>query len=237
MKLRIHVGRVGVVVAAAMLLMTGVPAVGWAGESAEEILRAVPFFGGEGQGRYRMVVEGRSGDRYERTFVVERKKIRGAMHTRIKVLSPDDLTGRVYLFVDTERNGGKEAYWVWVPAFEETRPIEGARRDGSLLRSHLTYREVLEGPGAGGGSVEVDSDGDTPRYTVSSEEGSDKKTFDVKSWAGKGAQARVQTMTIRPSSGGYTRLELLDFQPDVSSKKRVFLPEHFATSGEASADP
>jgi hypothetical protein len=229
--------------AAAMLLATGVSAAGWAAERsdgrasehAEEILEAMPFFAGEGQGRYRMVVEGRSGDRYERTFVVERKKIRGTVHTRLKVLSPEDLSGRVYLFVDKKGNDGAGAYWVWVPAFEETRQIEGAQRDGSLLRSHLTYRDILGVRSADEDSVQLDADGDTFKCTVSSKEGSDETTFDVASWEGKGAKVRVTKMTIRPSTGGYTRLELLDFQPDVSSKKRAFLPEGFGTAGEAPA--
>ena len=245
------------------------PASGWtadlsekaARDRARELLSALPFFSGEGHGRYRMVVEGQNGKRFEREFVVEARRIKGSLRRRIDVVSPADLAGRAFLFVSHPK--GPDACWMYVSAFETTKEIEGTRRHGSFLRSHLTYRDVFgfrwadasfdevrtgEVDGEAVADVRVEpgeadkteydraevsiraSDGAPLQCILRSGDDSVEKTLELTSFSGSGSDARIAEMTIRPKAGGYTRLELRDFQPKPTRPRTDFQPEQLAGS-------
>jgi outer membrane lipoprotein-sorting protein len=93
-----------------------------------------------GRAEMTLNIEDRDGDRSEREMVLESKTIDGDARTRIRLTEPEELKGQAFLFVENE--GGGDDVWMYVPAFEVTRRIEGSKKQGSFLGSHFTYNDL-----------------------------------------------------------------------------------------------
>ncbi|MFB6351066.1 MAG: outer membrane lipoprotein-sorting protein, partial [Bradymonadaceae bacterium] len=90
-----------------------------------------------GRAEVRLVIEDRNGDRSTRQMQIESKTIDGQVRTLIELTGPEELKGQSFLFA--ENDGGGDDVWMYVPAFEVTRRIEGSKKQGAFLGSHFTY--------------------------------------------------------------------------------------------------
>lgn len=111
---------------------------------AEEIVdRAVEKHSFEfesGRSEIELVVEGDDGDRSEKKMVSKTKLFDGQPRTLIELTHPEDLKGQSFLFAQNE--GESDDVWMYVPAFEVTRRIEGSKKQGAFLGSHFTYADL-----------------------------------------------------------------------------------------------
>ena len=113
-------------------------------ESAEAIVEealetnAIEFESGRAE--VRLVIEDRNGDRSTRERTLESKEIDGAVRTLIELTAPEELKGQSFLFAENEE--GDDDVWMFVPAFDVTRRIEGSKKQGAFLGSHFTYNDL-----------------------------------------------------------------------------------------------
>ncbi len=111
-----------------------------AGKIVERALEQNSLEFESGRAEMKLDIEDRDGDRSEREMVLESKAIDGDVRTRIRLTGPQELKGQAFLFV--ENDGGGDDVWMYVPAFEVTRRIEGSKKQGSFLGSHFTYNDL-----------------------------------------------------------------------------------------------
>jgi outer membrane lipoprotein-sorting protein len=113
---------------------------GDAGEIIERALEQNSLEFESGRAEMKLNIEDRDGDRSERKMVLESKALGGGARTRIELTGPEELKGQAFLFVENE--GGSDDVWMYVPAFEVTRRVEGSKKQGSFLGSHFTYNDL-----------------------------------------------------------------------------------------------
>ncbi|MFB6263380.1 MAG: outer membrane lipoprotein-sorting protein [Bradymonadaceae bacterium] len=94
----------------------------------------------EGRSTLKLTVENRKGERVVREMTVNTKKVDGDARTLVELTAPPDVDGQSFLFVSDP--DGKDDIWMYVPAFDVTRRIEGSKRQGSFLGSHFTYNDL-----------------------------------------------------------------------------------------------
>lgn len=87
-----------------------------------------------------LVVEDDNGDRTEKKMVMKSKVVDGAVRTLLELTHPKDLKGQSFLFAENE--GASDDVWMYVPAFEVTRRVEGSKKQGAFLGSHFTYDDL-----------------------------------------------------------------------------------------------
>lgn len=131
-----------------MMLLVGLvllaPATAAAEDSAEHIVEealetnSLEFESGRAE--VRLVIEDRNGDRSTREMQIESKAIDGALRTLIALTAPEELKGQSFLFAANEQ--GDDDVWMYVPAFDVTRRIEGSKKQGAFLGSHFTYNDL-----------------------------------------------------------------------------------------------
>ncbi len=110
------------------------------GEIVERALEQNSLEFESGRAELTLTVVDRNGDRSEREMTVVSKKIDGKTRTRIELTAPDELKGQSFLFV--ENDDGGDDVWMYVPAFDVTRRIEGSKKQGAFLGSHFTYNDL-----------------------------------------------------------------------------------------------
>jgi len=93
-----------------------------------------------GRAEVRLTIGDRNGDRSEREMTIASNEIDGAVRTLIELTGPEELKGQSFLFAENE--GGGDDVWMYVPAFEVTRRIEGNKKQGAFLGSHFTYNDL-----------------------------------------------------------------------------------------------
>jgi outer membrane lipoprotein-sorting protein len=93
-----------------------------------------------GRTEMKLVVEGDDGDRSEKKMVSKTKLFDGEPRTLIELTHPEDLKGQSFLFARNEE--GSDDVWMYVPAFEVTRRLEGSKKQGAFLGSHFTYADL-----------------------------------------------------------------------------------------------
>ena len=127
------------------LAVVSLPSSVWAGEPGadkivENALEKNSLEFDAGRAEMSLVVEGRNGDKSDRSMVVKSAKIDGAVRTLIELTAPEELKGQAFLFAENDE--GDDDVWMYVPAFEVTRRIEGSKKQGAFLGSHFTYNDL-----------------------------------------------------------------------------------------------
>lgn len=137
------VGAVGVLMAAA-------PGEAGATESAEEIIEqavernALGFESGRAQ--VEMTVFDEEGEQQERHLDVRSRRDEHGdedeqtTRTIMSLTDPAEVRGQAFLFVEDPQ--ADDDMWMYVPAFDTTRRVEGDQRRSSFLGSHFTYADL-----------------------------------------------------------------------------------------------
>ena len=133
------------VIAALFLLWPLVATAEEAGElSAQEIMDRVgelnSFGFSTGRAQVRMEVYDRAGERRERRLDVRSKRTDDRSQTLMSLTAPAEVQGQSFLFI--ENQDGPDDMWMYVPAFDVTRRVEGSQRRASFLGSHFTFADL-----------------------------------------------------------------------------------------------
>lgn len=231
---------------ATLLVMLLIPAAVFAQDAAptaDEIIdksldqNAMGFQSGKAQ--LMLTIEDSSGSQRVRKLDVKSKQVGDLGRTLVTLTSPKEVRGQAFLFSEQK---GEDDVWMYLPAFNVTRRVEGGQKKGAFLGSHFTYadlesRDLKEStykklPDEKIGSNEVYVVEATPKPGAGSEytkvityvRKSDYIPLKVK-FFGKGdklektifvekidktsdGQTYAKQMTLRPSGGGYTRLNI-----------------------------
>ena len=112
--------------------------------SAEEIIdRAMArnSLGFEsGRAQVTLLVYDRAGERRERSLDVRSKRQNERSRTLMSLTNPAEVRGQAFLFVENPE--GTDDMWMYVPAFDVTRRVEGNQRRSSFLGSHFTFADL-----------------------------------------------------------------------------------------------
>lgn len=112
--------------------------------SAEEIMnRAVErnSLGFEtGRAEVSMLVFDRAGEQRERRLDVRSRRDDDRTRTRMTLTAPAEVRGQAFLFVENPE--GADDMWMYVPAFDVVRRVEGSQRRASFLGSHFTFADL-----------------------------------------------------------------------------------------------
>lgn len=141
------IGAAGVFVAA--LLVAAPAGADDEPEDAEEIVEeslernALGFESGRAQ--VELTVYDEDGERDERHLDVRSRQDefdgeRERRRTIMSLTDPAEVRGQAFLFV--ENIEGDDDMWMYVPAFEVTRRVEGDQRNSSFLGTHFTFADL-----------------------------------------------------------------------------------------------
>lgn len=112
--------------------------------SAEEIIdraverNAVGFDAGRAQ--VVLTVFDRAGEKRERHLDVRSKRDDDRSRTIMTLTDPAEVRGQAFLFI--ENPDGADDMWMYVPAFDVTRRVEGRQRRSAFLGSHFTFADL-----------------------------------------------------------------------------------------------
>ncbi|MFW5967124.1 MAG: outer membrane lipoprotein-sorting protein [Persicimonas sp.] len=151
-------------------MLTLVAATAHAEKSADEIIEkalesnALGFQAGEA--KVSLDIEDRAGESRERKMGVKSKDSDDGSRTLVELTAPKDLKDQAFLF--SENDDGSDDVWMYVPAFEVTRRIEGSQKNGAFLGSHFTYADLESRDIEEGSYTRLDDDkvGEHPVYVV-----------------------------------------------------------------------
>ena len=93
-----------------------------------------------GRAQIRMEVYDRAGERRERRLDVRSKRSEGRSRTLMSLTAPAEVQGQTFLFIENE--GQADDMWMYVPAFDVTRRVEGSQRRSAFLGSHFTFADL-----------------------------------------------------------------------------------------------
>lgn len=111
-----------------------------ASEIVDRALQKHSFEFESGRSQLELVVESDDGDRSTKRMVAKTKSIDEEPRTLVELVHPEDLKGQSFLFA--QNSDGEDDVWLYVPAFEVTRRIEGSKKQGAFLGSHFTYADL-----------------------------------------------------------------------------------------------
>jgi outer membrane lipoprotein-sorting protein len=134
------------VLCAMSMMALGMPAVAVAEEelTAERIIdqavhrNALGFDAGRAQ--VSMMVFDRAGEQRERLFDVRSKRGEERTRTLMTLTDPAEVRGQAFLFVENPE--GADDMWMYVPAFDVVRRVEGSQRRASFMGSHFTFADL-----------------------------------------------------------------------------------------------
>lgn len=112
--------------------------------SADEIIEAAlerNTLGFEsGRAQVSLLVYDRAGEQRERNLDVRSRRSDERTRTLMTLTDPADVRGQSFLFI--ENVDGDDDMWMYVPAFDVTRRVEGSQRRSSFLGSHFTFADL-----------------------------------------------------------------------------------------------
>lgn len=93
-----------------------------------------------GRAQVRMEVYDRAGERRERRLDVRSKRSEEQIRTLMVLTAPAEVQGQAFLFA--ENPDAADDMWMYVPAFDVTRRVEGSQRRSAFLGSHFTFADL-----------------------------------------------------------------------------------------------
>lgn len=111
-----------------------------AGEIIERATRRNALGFEAGRAQITLSVYDRAGERRERALDVRSKRQEERSRTLMSLTEPAEVRGQSFLFV--ENTEGTDDMWMYVPAFDVTRRVEGNQRRSSFLGSHFTFADL-----------------------------------------------------------------------------------------------
>ncbi len=125
--------------------------VAWADEADEErpesadgiIERALELntLGFEsGRAQVDLTIFDRQGERQERKMDVRSRRDDERSRTVMTLTDPAEVRGQAFLFV--ENPDADDDMWMYVPAFDVTRRVEGSQRQSSFMGTHFTFADL-----------------------------------------------------------------------------------------------
>jgi outer membrane lipoprotein-sorting protein len=149
MKLMNRPGRAVMIVFAVVGLVLAAPAISQNKPAAQELtaeqivdrateLNSLGFEAGHAQ--MTLEVYDRAGEKRERRLDVKSKRSENRGRTLVTLTHPAEVRGQAFLFI--ENPDGEDDVWMYVPAFNVTRRIEGNQKRGAFLGTHFTYADL-----------------------------------------------------------------------------------------------
>lgn len=129
---------------AAGLVVWSAPATADEPETAEEIVEeavernALGFESGRAQ--VTLQVFDAEGEQRERKLDVRSRRHQESTQTIMTLTDPAEVRGQAFLF--DENPDADDDMWMYVPAFETTRRVEGDQRRSSFLGTHFTFADL-----------------------------------------------------------------------------------------------
>lgn len=93
-----------------------------------------------GRAQITLIVYDRAGERRERRLDVRSRRADERGATRVELTDPPEVRGQSFLFV--EQAEGQDDVWMYVPAFNVTRRVEGRQKRGAFLGTHFTFADL-----------------------------------------------------------------------------------------------
>ncbi|WP_158542641.1 outer membrane lipoprotein-sorting protein [Lujinxingia litoralis] len=93
-----------------------------------------------GRAQLTLIVYDRAGERRERRLDVRARRANEQSATRVELTDPPEVRGQSFLFV--EQSEGEDDVWMYVPAFNVTRRVEGRQKRGAFLGTHFTFADL-----------------------------------------------------------------------------------------------
>ncbi len=93
-----------------------------------------------GRAQVTMLVFDRAGEQRERRLDVRSKRDDDRTRTLMSLTAPAEVRGQAFLFV--ENPDGADDMWMYVPAFDVVRRVEGSQRRAAFLGSHFTFADL-----------------------------------------------------------------------------------------------
>ena len=113
-------------------------------EGADEIIdRALEIntLGFEsGRAQVDITIFDRQGERQERKMDVRSRRDDDRGRTVMTLTDPGEVRGQAFLFIENE--DADDDMWMYVPAFEVTRRVEGSQRQSSFMGTHFTFADL-----------------------------------------------------------------------------------------------
>lgn len=113
-------------------------------KSAEEIMEAAVERNAlgfeQGRAQVMLTVFDRSGEKQERHLDVRSRRDDDQSRTIMSLTAPAEVRGQAFLFV--ENADADDDMWMYVPAFEVTRRVDGQQRRSSFLGTHFTFADL-----------------------------------------------------------------------------------------------
>ncbi len=93
-----------------------------------------------GRAQVVLTVFDRAGEQRERRLDVRSKRDDDRSRTLMSLTAPAEVRGQAFLFV--ENPDADDDMWMYLPAFDVTRRVEGRQRRSSFLGSHFTFADL-----------------------------------------------------------------------------------------------
>lgn len=93
-----------------------------------------------GQAEVHLSVVDSQGEERTRELDVRSRREDERSQTVMTLTNPADVRGQAFLF--RENADGDDDIWMYVPAFEVTRRVEGSQRQASFLGTHFTFADL-----------------------------------------------------------------------------------------------
>ncbi len=93
-----------------------------------------------GRAQVSLTVFDRRGEKRERRLDVRSRRDDDRSRTIMRLTAPAEVRGQAFLF--HENTDGDDDMWMYVPAFEVTRRVEGEQRRSSFLGTHFTFADL-----------------------------------------------------------------------------------------------
>jgi outer membrane lipoprotein-sorting protein len=93
-----------------------------------------------GRAQVVLTVFDRAGEQRERQLDVRSRRDDDRSRTLMSLTAPAEVRGQAFLFV--ENPDADDDMWMYLPAFEFTRRVEGRQRRSSFLGSHFTFADL-----------------------------------------------------------------------------------------------
>lgn len=93
-----------------------------------------------GRAQVSLTVFDRRGEKRERKLDVRSRRDDDRSQTIMRLTDPPEVRGQAFLFV--ENPDADDDMWMYVPAFEVTRRVEGEQRRSSFLGTHFTFADL-----------------------------------------------------------------------------------------------
>ncbi len=93
-----------------------------------------------GRATVELTVVDRQGEERVLELDVRSRRRDDESRTMMELQNPADVRGQAFLFHENEE--GNDDIWMYVPAFEVTRRVEGSQRQAAFLGTHFTFADL-----------------------------------------------------------------------------------------------